>query len=93
MTFVTSRAIWMHSTECVYIEIIIIFGSLHKYNCYHWCTGGRSIAKQNLRKIFLDNLPWGVPPGELLNISPGDDMGGTETGVPGLLLPGPKSDR
>ena len=48
----------------------------------------------NIRFIYLflwfyDILPWGVPPGEFLDINPGDDRGGPETGVPGLLLPGP----
>ena len=34
-------------------------------------------------------LPCGVPPGEFRDINPGDDRGGPDTGVPGLLLPGP----
>ena len=39
--------------------------------------------------LHLNNLPCGVMPGELLDIIPGDDIGAPETGVPGLLLPGP----
>ena len=42
------------------------------------------------KELCLNNLPWGVMPGELLDIIPGDDIGAPETGVPGLLLPGPE---